>query len=120
MKILDQVVGWALVILGATHCSFTAIVFKHFNMNAAWFLGAGLALILLGALNLLRVRYAAVAPGLRSVCIAANAVMLLFVLAVGAVFSLRQNPQAVLGVVLVAAALLLSILRPVQAALGEA
>jgi hypothetical protein len=81
MKLADSMVGWVLVAMGIFHLSLTP---RPLTVAALWFLSAGLFVIMLGAVNLLRIRYAQVAPGLRRVSLAANlagiAVMLLFLM----------------------------------------
>ena len=111
MKIFDQITGWLIVGLGLVHCCVTTVFFKHFSINALWFFGSGLALVVVGALNLLRIQYAAEAPGARIVCVAANVAIFFFTLAIGAAIPLRQNPQAALGIVLATLALGFSVFR---------
>lgn len=69
---LDRLVAWLIVGMGALHLGVTPLRYPRINASAMWFASAGLALIFLGAFNLLRNRYAIVAPGLRGVCVAAN------------------------------------------------
>lgn len=115
MKTFDYIIAWLIFGVGIVHCLATMVYFKQFRMPALWFLGSGLALLYVAALNLLRIRYDAAASGLRRVCIVGNLVMLIFVLMVGATMSLRLNPQVVLFIALIAAATACSILRRPQA-----
>lgn len=100
-----------MLILGVVHSAFTFKLFPSFNERAMWFLSAGLLLMLLAAGNLLRIRYAAVAGGLRAVCIAANLVNLIFVIATASTLTISKNPQAVVLVGLIAGMTIFSILR---------
>ena len=111
LKIADQVVAWCVVVLGVVHCGFTArVLIPALNLQALAFASIGLLQILLGAVNLLRVQYAA-AGGVRTVSVIANVVMLAFVIAIAATLPLRSNPQAVALVALIAAMTVFSIAR---------
>src|SRR5262245_48350659 len=71
MKILDQVVAWAIAAIGMVHAGATWVIYKQFSMSAVWFFDAAVVFWLTAALNLLRIRYAAVAPGIRITSIGA-------------------------------------------------
>jgi hypothetical protein len=77
------VMGLGIIALGAVHIAATPRYFPHLTSAAVWFASGGLAMILTGALNLLRRAYGDVAPGLRRVCVAANMVMTGFALLAG-------------------------------------
>ena len=81
MRKLDWAAGWALVILGATHCLFTFAQYKELSGAAMWFFSGGLALIYTGALNLVRVNAGKAAAGWSQF---ANLSMLLFAMAYAA------------------------------------
>ncbi len=115
MKITDQIAAWLIVVLGVIHSAFTLRAYATFSMAAMWFLGTGLLIILVGALNLLRIRYAAVAPGLRAVCLATNIVVLAYAGAIASRLSLKQNPQAVVVLVLMLLELIFSIVKSSRA-----
>ena len=72
-----------IIVLGMIHIAATPRYFTQLTSASVWFASGGLAMILTGALNLLRRRYGAVAPGLRVVCVAANVVMTSFALVAG-------------------------------------
>ena len=109
MKRSDQIVAWLIVILGAIHGAFTPKVYPAFNLAALWFLGAGLLMMLVGAMNLLRIRYRRIAPGLTAVCMATNVMLVAYVGAIASRLSLKQNPQAVLVTVLLLLEVIFSI-----------
>jgi len=47
--------SWLVVGVGLAHCLVTAFAFRAWSPNAAWFLGAGLGVLLVGLLNLVHV-----------------------------------------------------------------
>ena len=77
------VLSLGIIALGVVHVAATPHYFAQLTSGAVWFASGGLAMILTGALNLLRRAYGATAPGLRLVCVAANAVMTGFALLAG-------------------------------------
>jgi len=80
MKTLDAVFAWFILGFGVLHSVAAFDKYDSLSADALWFFSGGLALLLLAGLNLLRIRYAAVAPGVRTVCIAANLAFLGFAL----------------------------------------
>ena len=56
MKILDWICAVVVLALGVVHCVFTPFAYPSFSVAALWFLGAGLALIFGGMLNVLRLQ----------------------------------------------------------------
>jgi len=70
-------------VLGVVHIAATPRAFPQLTSAAVWFASGGLAMMLTGALNLLRRVYGDVAPGVRRVCLAANVVMTAFALLAG-------------------------------------
>jgi hypothetical protein len=83
MKIVDKIAAVLLTLLGLTHSAFT-FAYAHKGagaINAAMFLGAGIAIVLGGVLNGVRIAR----PGdslLRNVSLGANILMTIFCLAV--------------------------------------
>ncbi len=77
--------AWGMLFLGAVHMAATLRFFDSLTQSALWFMGAGIAIILAGTINLLNRRYGAAAPGLRWVCIGANVLMTAFGLTTGLV-----------------------------------
>ncbi len=111
MKVIDQIAAWLIVVLGVIHSAYTLRAYASFNMAAMWFLGTGLLIILVGAVNLLRIRSGSVAPGLRAVCLTANVIVLAYAGAIASRLSLKQNPQAVVVLVLMLLELIFSIVK---------
>ena len=109
MKILYAVISAAVVALGVLHMATTfrlssSAVFK------VWFFGAGMAVALAGALNLLNRRYGLAAFGLRVVCIGTNVLMICLAGVAGRVTGAGALEQVVMLTVLTSA-LILSALR---------
>src|SRR5437016_13611996 len=77
------VLSLAIIALGAIHIAVTPRFFAHLTGAAVWFASGGLAIILTGALNLLRRAYGEIALGLRWVCAIAKIVIMSFALLAG-------------------------------------
>jgi hypothetical protein len=77
------IVSVGIIALGLVHIAATPRFFPALTSTAVWFASGGLAIILTGALNLLRRRYGEIAPGLRVVCVVSNVVMTTFALIAG-------------------------------------
>jgi hypothetical protein len=101
--VTDQALAWALILLGAAHIGAGLVNFKEITASWLWFMGSGLALVAVGALNLAR-RWgrSAAAAGL---CLAVNMLLLLFAVAADAIYSAEQPITAI---ALTAAAALLT------------
>jgi hypothetical protein len=111
-----MVAACLVVILAAIPCLLTPKVYPQFGLAAIWFFGAGLFMMLVGAINLLRIRYAGAAPGVRIVCIVANLVLLAFLIAIAFTVTLKQNPQVIIFLVLAALLTISSVMRrPIHA-----
>ena len=78
MSRLYQMLGSGLVLLGAVHMATTFRAFHMLSGAAVWFFGAGIAMALTGALNLLNAAYGQQAPGVRWTCRATNVAMTVF------------------------------------------
>jgi len=86
MRIVNRLyafLGWAIVALGGLHM-LTTIRLSSTPAFRVWFFGSGLAMALVGALNLLQRAYGPAAPGLRVVCRIANVFLTLFAAVAGA------------------------------------
>lgn len=116
MKTLDRVLAWTLLALGSLHTAGgVALMSKTLSLDSAWFFSGGLAVIFCAFLNLVRVYRPPDKLVLRT-SVLAN--LLLLVLAAILVWVLRhdlkQNPQAIVLVVVVVAELLLSVKQWLQ------
>ena len=74
--------------------------------DQVWFFGSGIALALMGILNLLNRRYGLVASGLRATCIVCNVVLLCFAVVAGRLTGATVVEQVVLTSVLLSALIL--------------
>jgi hypothetical protein len=113
MRIVNRLygfVGWAIVALGGLHMLTTLRLSASTPAFRVWFFGSGLAMSLVGALNLLHRAYGRSAAGLRMVCWTANIVLTLFAVAAGA-FTGASIAEFVLVLGLVGGALILSFIR---------
>lgn len=81
MRIVDQILGWLLVLVGCVHNFVAApLSYDQLSTQALWFVSAGLALWYAGFINLLRSYSAEPTRLLRALCILTNLSMLAFVL----------------------------------------
>lgn len=113
MERMDRIVASVIFGIGVLHCGVTFVIVETAGGEVSfWFFSGGLAMIYAATLNLLRVRYAGVAPGLRRACLAVNLSLLSFILAYAASKGMRifRNPGAVLLVASVLAATAFSML----------
>jgi hypothetical protein len=111
LRTIDIVTAWLLIAFGALHLSLTRRVHPEIDINAVWFASGGLLIIAVGALNLLRVKYAAVANGVYLVSVVANLVLLSVMVFIATLLPLRTNPQVLFGLVLMALLTAFSVLR---------
>lgn len=107
------VLSLGIIALGAAHIAATPRYFPELTASAVWFASGGLAIILTGALNLLRRAYGAGAFGLRVVCVASNVVMTAFALVAGYA-SGASAPELAIVVGLLGAETVLSLLPAAQ------
>jgi hypothetical protein len=56
MRLLYKIITGLLVALGFLHIAFTPLTYKEFDMDAVWFVSAGVAIILAGFLNVAVIR----------------------------------------------------------------
>ncbi|HSS21225.1 MAG TPA: hypothetical protein VLL54_14220 [Pyrinomonadaceae bacterium] len=99
MRLLHKIITGLIIALGCLHIGFTPFNYGHFDMDAMWFVGAGMAIILAGFLNVAVIR--AADRVVRALCVLTNAS---FALLFGvAVFQMAQ-PQVFVGLALFAVA----------------
>lgn len=111
MRTIDVILGWLLIAFGALHVSLTRKFDQSIGMNGIWFASGGLFIILIGALNLLRVAYARVASGVRIVSAIANVGLVLLILFMATRIPIRGNPQVLVGLMLAGLLTVLSVIR---------
>lgn len=106
MRRFYLVLGIAIVALGLFHTASTPRFFDELSSRALWFASAGLALVLLGAINLLNWAHGQTARGLPWTAMAANLVFAGFVTLSGFVGGAAVGEIAIMAVLMLAAALL--------------
>jgi hypothetical protein len=109
MKTLDRVFGWTLFALGCLHTAGSVVLMsRNLNLDSAWFFSGGLAVIFGAFLNLIR----AYRPDkvIARTSFLANALLTILAVLLGWILrhDLKQNPQAVVLVLLVVMELVLS------------
>lgn len=118
MHILNRLyafIGWAIVALGALHMVATFRLSASTPVFRVWFFGSGMAMALVGALNLLHRAYGGSAAGLRGVCWIANIFLTFFAIAAGLLTG-ASTAEYVVIVSLVGGAMVLSFIRPAHPA----
>ena len=110
MKTLDRVFGWALLVLGCLHTAGSVFLMsKNLSFESAWFFSGGLAVIFGAFLNLIRT-YRPSDHALAGISLLANLLLLILAALLCWVLrhDLRQNPQAVVLVLVIGIELLFS------------
>ena len=109
MNKAEAILGWVLIGLGVMQWIATPVFFKTADEPAFWFVGGGITLAVVGAMNLLRLRYGSVARGLVLVSVGSNVVLALFWVAMACVFAHKFNrykaPYVALGLIVATAVL---------------
>src|SRR5437763_8148005 len=101
--------AWVIVAVGVLHMMTTFRLTTSSATARVWFFGSGLAIALVGALNLLHRSYGDSATGLRVVCRSANILLLLFAV-VAATLTAASLAQRVLLLSVIGGAAILSCL----------
>ena len=102
-------IGWAIVAVGSLHMLVTFRLSSSTPAFRVWFFGSGLAMALVGAMNLLHRAYGRSAAGLRVVCWLSNILLTAFAFAAGALTG-ASIAEYILIMSLVGGALILSFL----------
>jgi hypothetical protein len=95
---LHQASAWLLITLGVIHTSLTPVFYDGFLAEPMWFAGTGLAMSLIGILNIAWSRDARDDRLVSMLCHIANLIFALFGLAMARAV---PQPQAYLGLVLI-------------------
>ncbi len=108
MLVAHKIVTGIIIALGALHVPVTFRDYDSFSVEALWFAGAGVAIILAGFLNIVSLRDAGRDRVTRVLCIVTNLTFaVMFVLALLAL----PQPQVLVGAALFIAATLLSLVK---------
>ncbi len=91
MKALDLLLSFAAIAIGVLHSFIVAPqVYDALTQDAFWFFAAGLSIIYMGLLNVLRALYGGRVPALRWTAFGVSVVMFAF----AAVFAMTQDEFA--------------------------
>jgi hypothetical protein len=100
-RVTHKIASGLIIALGAIHCLFTALNYDRFTLDAMWFLGSGIAIILAGFLNVAAIRVGVSDRVVRFLCLTAN---LVFVILFAVALWLLSQPQVFVGLALFAVA----------------
>ncbi len=94
MKFLYKIITGLIIALGFLHLALTPFNYKQFDMDAFWFVGTGLAIILAGVLNFVVIRERGRDSLIRVICVVINvSFALLFAVALWKL----EEPQVFIG-----------------------
>jgi hypothetical protein len=121
LALLDRILAIGVIVLGVMQSASTFLFFARFEEPAIWFFAGGVLLALVGALNLLRLRYGAAAAGVRYVSQGANlALSLLWVAMYWGLFDkFARRPSSFLGPIVILAATVVSFRHGARSGRGE-
>jgi len=106
MRIFYKIVMGLIIALGSLHSILTFVFYKEFSPRALWFFGAGLALLMLGFLNVANFRHGS-DKIIRTLCVVSN---LIFTALFVAASFIMPDPQVYVGIFSCAAAAVLGFL----------
>ena len=120
MKTMDKVLGWLLIAFGLVHLALTGKAHPQLGIDAIWFASGGLFMMMIGALNLLRVAYTSMARGVHAVSVIGNFMLLLLIVVIAIHVPMRSNPQVLVGLALAGLLTAFSIFRRVPQVQAQA
>ena len=97
LKLLSKIAAYLIIVTGIVHISFTPFAYSRITDNMIWFVGAGLAAIFSGFLNLIWLRSIGKDRVTYWLCLVANLLLALFFVLAAVVI---PSPPPFLGVVL--------------------
>ncbi len=97
LKLLSKIAAYLIIVIGIVHLSFTPFAYSRITDNTVWFVGAGLAAIFNGFLNLIWLRNIGRDRVAYWLCLVANLLLALFFVLAAVVI---PSPPPFLGVVL--------------------
>jgi uncharacterized membrane protein len=110
MKTFDRIVGWTLLAFGGLHITVSVMLMvRNLNLETPWSFAGGLAIVFGASLNLIRA-YRPPDKLVVSTSVVANLLLLILAALLCWVVrhDLKQNPQVVVFILLVAVQLVLS------------
>lgn len=108
MRIAAILVTVAIVLLGLTHIGFTFSNYDEVSIDAAWFVGTGVAIVLAGFMNAAMLRDRSNDILIRVMTIVTN---LVFLVGFGLATFMLPQPQVFLGTLLFAFATVYSLVH---------
>ncbi len=78
LKLLSKIAAYLIIAIGVIHLSFTPFAYNRFTDNTVWFIGAGLASIFAGFLNIVWVRNIGKDRAIYVLCLLANVFLMSF------------------------------------------
>ena len=99
MTTVHKVSAYALLALGILHTALTPLFYQQFDVDTLWFAGTGLGLIFLALLNLVALR--SPIRIVRSICLAANLIGLVYGILIVIVLPEPQSFLALLSYLIV-------------------
>ena len=78
LRLLSKIAAYLIIAIGVIHLSFTPFAYRRFSDNTIWFMGAGLASIFAGFLNIVWVRNIGKDHAIYVLCLIANIILLSF------------------------------------------
>ena len=97
LSTLHSIASYLIVVLGCVHELFTFHNYDHLDLDAVWFLGAGLAIVYTGLLNIVVLRARARDRISLALCLLPNLIMLA---GFAAGLALLRQPQVFIGILL--------------------
>ena len=97
MKLLSKIAAYLIIAIGVVHLSFAPFAYSRITGNTVWFVGAGLAAIFGGFLNLIWLRSIGKDRLTYWLCLVANLLLALFFVLAAIVI---PSPPPFLGVAL--------------------
>lgn len=91
---LKTVTPFLVIALGVIHIALTPVFYKQLTLQAMWYTGSGLALVLLGFINVAYFRQAGQDTLLQTMCIFSNAISVIFMAVLAFI---NRQPQVFLG-----------------------
>lgn len=101
LSLTHKIISALIILLGILHCVFTAWNYDQFTLDAMWFLGTGIAIILAGFLNVTVIRTSGNDRVVNLLCLTTN---LTFAILFTVALLLLSQPQVLVGIVLFAVA----------------
>lgn len=107
LRTTHKIITGFMIALGLLHILFTFHDYDEFSLEALWFAGAGVAIILAGFLNIVLLRDTGKDKVVRLLCILTN---IIFAVMFTAALFLMQQPQVLFGAALFTVATIIALI----------